>query len=696
MPKLVILCMAWWISFLCLPAQKTSTEGRVWHLGFNEGKGMITHDAISNNAMTISPSCDWMKGVEGNALLFNGFTTRIIVPPSQSPTIGNDFTIDLFFAPAGYPKTPCPIIYHHRGTCPFSLETDVHGKVVFIVGKEKIVSPKPLTLRTWNRITCSHDRKNGGRLAVNLEEAQDREQCPEVVKTDSNEIWIGRTPAPVACPYENKEIPIYSSLDGGLDEIQIYDSALQYDQILQQGRHKKVPLSYGTADMEERRLPSGPEKPLAFGSWYIPLKYYKQWDDQWRGETPDVVVGFGAELPYRVVFWRGISYAPCFVTEKGNWMSNEFLERKKVTLWGCCENMSDKHADFSSVKILENTPARTVVLWRNAPIGVNQKFPYQDKETLWGDWSEETYTFYPDGTGVRKMKAWSSNLEDWHEWCQSLQVLHPGQRPEDVLDSTRILSVANMKGDAKTFGWEFDSKATQHMATIPQANIQVSYLNSQWNPFLILDDCSGKNDRGNEGPEIERYAGKWSDYSAFPWRNHWPVTQDLVIGRYAVASDGPAHTYTATQYNAPHEMSNGQITKLMLCGCTDKDAGQLLPLAKSWLRAPKITLTGGPCKGGEYELEERAYHLTYTSGSNDDIQLRLDASEHHPAEGFCIVINNWPGGNVDISVNGQTLKNTDYKTGHLQQYDGEKLILWFPIKAQSPQNILLHRNSHNN
>ena len=100
---------------------------------------------------------------------------------------------------------------------------------------------------------------------------------------------------------------------------------------------------------------------MAFGSWYIPLKYYKQWDEQWRGNTPDVVMAFGEKLPFRVVFWRGIEYAPCFVTEKGFWMSNEFVERRHVTGWGCCESMSDKHADFSSVRILENQPASKVV-----------------------------------------------------------------------------------------------------------------------------------------------------------------------------------------------------------------------------------------------------------------------------------------------------------------------------------------------
>ncbi len=56
--------------------------------------------------------------------------------------------------------------------------------------------------------------------------------------------------------------------------------------------------------------------------------------------------------PVRLVFWRGVSYAPCLVTEKDNWFTNEFMERgpdRKTR--GCSESMSDKRAHYSHVKI---------------------------------------------------------------------------------------------------------------------------------------------------------------------------------------------------------------------------------------------------------------------------------------------------------------------------------------------------------
>ena len=664
---------------------RLAVEEKLLYLSFNEGEGLTVHNDVNHDAMCVSPSCDWIQGITGTALLFNGFTTRIIIPSGKAPKLNDAFTVDLYFAPASYPKSSCPIIYNHRGSHPFSIEIDVHGMVAFTIGNQRLISRNPLPLTAWNRITCCFDSQHQAHLAVNHQEDYVTEHLREPVKADSAEIWIGRTPARVACPYENKEIPIFCSLDGALDEMTISNGTALYDHVVRQKR-----VSHEPPPFEQRRLPSGPDKPLAFGSWYIPLKYYKQWDEQWRSETPDVVVGFGESLPYRVVFWKGISYAPCFVTEKGNWMSNEFIERKKVTNWGCCENMSDKHADFSSVRILENTPARTVVHWRNAPVGVNQKFPYEDPETGWGDWSEETYYFYPDGTGVRKMVVWSSRLDEWYEWCQSLQVLHPGQRPEDILDSTRIMSVANMDGQSQVFGWEYNSKPTQHLPSIPQANIQVTYMNSTWNPFLILDDRAGENERGHQGPEITRYAGKWSDYSGFPWRNHWPVTQDLVIGRYAVSADGPAHTYTATQYNAPYAVEEGKMTKLMLCGCTDQDAGQLLPLAKSWLRAPRLTVLSGPCQGGQYDQTQRAYTLCCNSDSTGDIRLLIDASADSPLQGICLIFTNWTKEEPTIRINGLPTSPGSVRIGHLSQYDGNRLLLWLNLHATTPQTITLH------
>ena len=691
-------------------------------------------------------------GVSGEAAFFDGFDSRIVVPAADVPAPEKYFTVDVWVCPIAFPKSPCPVACRQRTDAPggWSLWLDALGQVHFQVASAgewvEVCSPKGLPLRQWSRLTAFFRAGSGLFLAVDGKEVGKQPLELPSVEQAPYDLWIGRTQVRTPSFYENKSIPIYSSLDGALDELRIYDDKNAYKSILKEKFERPAAPGPDVPGFEERILPSGPST-LDFGAWYIPLKFYPAFDNRWRGSLDDLVVGFGEEQPWKVVFWHGISYAPCFVTEKGNWMCNEFIERSKVTGWGCPESMSDKHADFSSVRIVENTPARTVVVWRNLPVGVNQKIPYQSEETLWGDCSEETYIFYPDGTGIRKMDLWTSNPNDWYEWCQSLQVLHPSQRPEDVLDASRIMSVAAMDGSSAEYGWNFEGKPRQSEPSLLGANIQVTYLGSDWNPYLILEDGSGVNEKGepagllNEkgqsGPRIDRYAGHWSEFSDFPWRNHWPVAQDYVIGRYACTPDAPSHTYTATQYNAPHSLvqisprglsglgrndnsspsvissspsvissaaekspsyrtsvipssggaresppSTWLMTKLMLCGCTRGDAASLLPLAKSWLRAPRMTLDGADVP---YDITQRAYVVSSFPAPTGN--LKVEASPDQPANGLCLIIpgvKDLPSG---IKVDGADFK--DFKAGIRTSWDGPTLILWLPVTSDRPVDLSL-------
>ncbi len=660
-----------------------------------------------------------VPGVNGQAALFDGFDSRIVIPAADVSVPDKSFTVDVWVCPISFPKSPCPVVCRQQNDAPggWSLWLDAWGKAHFQVASAgewvEVCSQSGLPLRQWSRLTAVFRSGCSIRLAVNGEQVDKKVVKCTSVEQAGYDIWIGRTPVPSPSFLENKSIPIYSSFDGALDELRICPDKDIYKNVLKQEFNRPQAPGTDVPGFEERILPSGPDN-LAFGAWQIPLKFYQAFDRRWRGNMPDVVVGFGKEQPWKVVFWKGISYAPCFVTEKGNWFCNEFIERAKVTKWGCPESMSDKHADFSSIRIVENNPARSVVVWRSIPVGLNQKIPFQSEETQWGDCSEETYIFYPDGACVRKMEVWTSAPGAWMEWSQSLEVLHPFQRPEDVLDASHIMSVAAMDGRSEVYGWNFEGNRKQDCPSLDGANIQVTYLKSEWNPFLILEDGDGFNEKGGRGPRIDRYAGRWSDYSDFPWRNHWPVTQDYVIGRYACVADAASQTYTATQYNAPHSVeciipgslpvvynpgieprytskvspeelsSTWKITKLMLCGCTKDDAADLLPLAKSWLRAPKMTFNGEEV---EYDVTQRAYVIDISPRASlgRDDSFVVEASEEHPAHGHCIIIKGVSETPSAITVNGKDFAG--FKAGIHQAWDGPSLVLWLPVEATSRLKI---------
>src|SRR5262249_46240537 len=112
-------------------------------------------------------------------------------------------------------------------------------------------------------------------------------------------------------------------------------------------------------------LPSGPAAPGAFGAYYATLKYDELWDAARRvGPQSDVVVRFDA-LPIRFVFWQGMSYIPAWVTESGKWYTDEWMEAVGTCPPGQdCEPLSDRQVRYARVRILESTPARTVVHYR--------------------------------------------------------------------------------------------------------------------------------------------------------------------------------------------------------------------------------------------------------------------------------------------------------------------------------------------
>ena len=83
-------------------------------------------------------------------------------------------------------------------------------------------------------------------------------------------------------------------------------------------------------------------------------------------------------------------------------------------------------------------------------------FAFEDPNTGWGDWTNETYTIYPDMVGVREDILLSNAPNAAHEWQESMMVLAPGQRPSDVLNYD-ALSLANIKGEAETYSWEHET-----------------------------------------------------------------------------------------------------------------------------------------------------------------------------------------------------------------------------------------------
>ena len=453
------------------------------------------------------------------------------------------------------------------------------------------------------------------------------------------------------------------------------------------------------------RLPSGPEGTGRFGACYATLKYDYKWDNLWKvSDHADVVVRFD-EFDHRFVFWRGTSYIPCWATYKGAWYTNEFFERRGQR-GGCdsmCEPMSDKQCRYSHVRIIESTDARVVVHWRYSPVDLNYKQPYRDPMTGWGDWVDEYYTIYPDSVCVRKATIHTgSPIKDWIEYQESIVINQPGTIPEENINFDAV-SFANLKGQSKTYTWTKDGGPG--LKDPPdQPCIQVINFKNRYKPFTIVNP---------EGVSIKVYGGHGPN-SFFNWWNHWPVAQEKSDTTVATSADKPSHSSLAhiewKQYsqegisrtwlkpshdwpsNDPEYSQEGvSRTWLMLNGMTDKSAGELAPLGKSWLYPAQLTLKkGGAVFSSEgYDQTQRAYVFNCEKmGKPAELACTLAAGADSPVINPAIVVKNWGKADATLTINGKKVpQGRDFRLGHRRTIESQDLIVWFRIESTKPVDI---------
>ena len=115
-----------------------------------------------------------------------------------------------------------------------------------------------------------------------------------------------------------------------------------------------------------------------------------------------------------------------------------------------------------------------------------------------------------------------------------------------------------------------------------------------------------------------------------------------------------------------------------LYGLTEQKAGELAPLAKSWIKPAKLTLGSFGFNNIGYDKYQRAYVLsTSENGGHSELNLELAGSEEHPVINPAFVIKDWRKADVDLFMNGEPVdKGKDFRVGHQQTSQGRDLIVW--------------------
>ncbi|HJN18982.1 MAG TPA: hypothetical protein QGH10_26015 [Armatimonadota bacterium] len=366
-------------------------------------------------------------------------------------------------------------------------------------------------------------------------------------------------------------------------------------------------------------LHEGPIPDITFGASYADLRYTRPikvgdetrtWDEIWSGsEKRDVVVSWPDSVA-RFVFWRGVNYVGCWALPEA-WLTYEWLEAEPdfYGARGCVEPLQDKNCEHSKVEIIHSSPARVVVRWSYKLVDVDVRW-------IRGEHAEETFTFYPDGTGTRYLRAFVE--PGWHENQEFIMINRPGRRPSDALDPQAI-TFYSPSGERQTPHWP---KPGLDISDWPQV-ISIVNIKGGPRPFMVT-------------PNAPRQVKMWADpyidkpdiFNCYP---HWPLTRGMETSwlEDPALYEHPTHSNLVNLVNDPIRESDGEEDYVWLIGTVDR-AADVLDAARCWIEPGEVEVVAG--RGtAEYSQAERAYVLAGVAPGEIVVTPAPDAPIVNPA-----------------------------------------------------------------
>ncbi len=652
---------------------------------FDEPAGATALDRAGGLTDTIKGHPYRRAGISGLGLKFDDYTTQVVRESARAPRVSSALTAEAWIALAAYPWNWAPIVSQEREPQEgYAFSVGPRGELglsVAVGGKwQTCVSTARLPLKKWVYAAATFDASQGLAVYIDGTKVGSLATSGPMTPASAENLLMGmnrekRMPRNVVGKGAGT-IPAWYSLDAILDEVKIYDRALDPGEL----RKAATASTPGAPDIPPRILPAGPAGPGRFGAYYTQLKFYEEWDALWPvGPHPDIVVQFDGS-PVRVVFWRGTRYSPAWVTENNQWITDQSVEGWNDEA-GCFEHMQDPQCRYSHVRVIENTPARVVVHWRYAPVSSRNTLWKVDPITGWGLWVDEYFTFYPDGTGLRRV-TWRKPFLDrsLSEIQETLPLAQVGQGPDDIFEHD-LLKLANMKGETHTYSWP--GPEVKSPVSPAGANIQVVNLRSKADPFLIFEP-------GNEMVVFFNPRTK-SDGDTFVGYDHFPVSQFPSDGVRCVARDRVSHL--GVNYSDPvwHESPDGTVWAVWMTGTTEGPPEALVPLARSWIQPPELKIEGGAYAGEGYDRAQRAYVLHRADGgtATPTFKGRILASASSPLVKACLILKNWGDGPARVAVGDEAPAEGRARVGYLRSLEGTDLVVWLNVESTTAVPVVI-------
>lgn len=684
--KLLLLIVGFFVFTFKVDAQELISK---W--SFNQLEGGLAHEEVSDSTDRIVGFFDPVPGIEGTAVQFDGFTS-FLIRDTFGPNLPRNFTITGWLMIEAYPWFRCPVFDLRMGEKQgILLSIKRNGILTAGLGQPMNwteINGSKLPLKQWIMVSLTVKQGGVSRLYLNGKNVEQLEKSPVLRNTFQNRLTIGRNAILEDWwDYQYTVTDHFSFLDGRIDEVLLFDGALSEKQIRKR-YEGRLPLPQPS--VQPRVLPSGPDTPAQFGANYTRLNYTKQWDRLWRvGDYPDILVRF-SENNCRLIFWRGTSFVPCWVTENGIWYTNEWAETWGSDVVSCAEPLMDRACRHSHVRIIENSPARTIVHWRYGLVDTEYSFVAKDIDGR-GEWADEYYIIYPDAMGIRRIDLHYSRPLRNHDWEESIVLLSPGQHPDDVMEDPEI-TLVNMSGESHHYSWR--NNLPVELTEPEKANIHVVNLKSTFKPFYIVSPEPFESAEGKfDSPFFRTYSAAMGEYyrpdsvpSVYGWWNHWPVAQVPGDGRWVQTNDRASHfnLTTFTQWK-DYYMDERVKIRIMLHGMTQNPPEELVPLAKSWLNPPELRLEEGEAV---YESAERAYLVNTLN--NNTLKGQLLANSDQPAIRPALILNHTRLEDPEVQINKQILiPGKDFQHGVVKDMGNWKTIIWIDASFDKTTDLLI-------
>jgi hypothetical protein len=305
-----------------------------------------------------------------------------------------------------------------------------------------------------------------------------------------------------------------------------------------------------------------------------------------------------------------------------------------------------------------------------------------------GDWVDEWFTIYPDGVHTRHMRIYTGlasvsrpfgfdreppNVV--HEFMELNVQGPPGHKPTDDIEIgalTLIRLLGGHTGDLIEGGISTTisfKPYPEDFGDFRDANIMLLNLTSEYKPFTIGMPY---------GVRVQPYSPEGDLPLVF---QTWGYSENRGY------SSSIGHMLNFWHYRR----TDNTLEQVYLHGMTNATdpTGELVPLAWSWIAAPKLRMDGLEPDYMKYTYDpaQRAYVVPRKGRGPTSLELELQPEDDEmDAPGWIInpafVVKDWDEPGVVLKVDGKTIEQgKNFRVGYEQTTTGRDLVIWLKMKT---------------